>query len=41
MFVLLPLADIAAEWRHPLTGDTVAQMLAALPRQDRAEARPI
>lgn len=41
VFVLLPLADIAAEWRHPLTGDTVAQMLAALPRQDRAEARPI
>lgn len=41
VFVLLPLADIAADWRHPLTGDTVAQMLAALPRQDRAEARPI
>ena len=40
-FVLVPLTDIAAEWRHPLTGETVAQMLAALPRHERAEAVPI
>ncbi len=40
-FVLVPLADVAADWRHPLTGQSVAEMLSALPASDRAEARPI
>jgi len=29
-FVLAPLAEIAPEWRHPRTGVTVAEMLAAV-----------
>jgi dihydropteroate synthase/2-amino-4-hydroxy-6-hydroxymethyldihydropteridine diphosphokinase len=27
LFVLAPLADLAAEWAHPVTGDTVVEML--------------
>ena len=33
-FVLVPLADVAANWRHPLTGKSVKQMLEALPEDD-------
>lgn len=40
-FVLMPLADVAADWRHPLLGLTIAQMVAALPEADRAAIVPL
>ncbi|WP_281967609.1 2-amino-4-hydroxy-6-hydroxymethyldihydropteridine diphosphokinase [Roseovarius nanhaiticus] len=36
-FVLVPLADVAPEWCHPVTGRSTAQMLADLPPDSRAE----
>jgi 2-amino-4-hydroxy-6-hydroxymethyldihydropteridine diphosphokinase len=40
-FVLIPLAEIAPLWRHPLTGRTVAEMAAALPEADRSAICPL
>ncbi|MGE3931766.1 MAG: 2-amino-4-hydroxy-6-hydroxymethyldihydropteridine diphosphokinase [Rhodospirillaceae bacterium] len=34
-FVLLPLAEIVPDWRHPVTGRSVAEMIAALPHGQR------
>ena len=39
-FALIPWADIAPGWRHPLTGLSVAEMLAALPEVAKAAVRP-
>ncbi len=36
-FVLVPLADVAPDWRHPATGRGVSDMLAALPDRDGVE----
>ena len=33
-FVLVPLAEIAADWQHPITCETVRQMRDALPADD-------
>ncbi|MEM7739652.1 MAG: 2-amino-4-hydroxy-6-hydroxymethyldihydropteridine diphosphokinase [Pseudomonadota bacterium] len=30
-FVLLPLKDLAPDWRHPISGKDLAQLLSALP----------
>ncbi|MCB2115021.1 MAG: 2-amino-4-hydroxy-6-hydroxymethyldihydropteridine diphosphokinase [Rhodobacteraceae bacterium] len=39
-FVLIPLADIAPGWRHPVTGVTVAGMANALSEEEIAAIRP-
>lgn len=36
-FVLLPLRDLAPAWRHPVLGDTVEELVAALPAGQRVE----
>lgn len=40
-FVLVPLAEIAPGWRHPVTGRSVAEMVAALDPADVAAVRPL
>ncbi|NCT11307.1 MAG: 2-amino-4-hydroxy-6-hydroxymethyldihydropteridine diphosphokinase [Rhodobacterales bacterium] len=40
-FVLVPLADVAADWVHPVLGQSVAAMLAALPAADRDAVVPL
>ncbi len=38
-FVLAPLAEIAPEWRHPVLGRSIAELLAGLPQEDNSVAR--
>jgi 2-amino-4-hydroxy-6-hydroxymethyldihydropteridine diphosphokinase len=40
-FVLLPLLDIAPEWRHPILGRTVAEMAARLDDAAVEGVRPV
>lgn len=40
-FVLCPLLDIAPGWRHPVLGQSVRALCAALPETDRAEVRAL
>lgn len=39
-FVLLPLAEVAPDWRHPVLGRTVGQLIAELPTGQVAEPEP-
>jgi 2-amino-4-hydroxy-6-hydroxymethyldihydropteridine diphosphokinase len=36
-FVLRPLADLAPDWCHPVTGQPIGELLAALPADQVAE----
>ncbi|MGH6878622.1 MAG: 2-amino-4-hydroxy-6-hydroxymethyldihydropteridine diphosphokinase [Rhizomicrobium sp.] len=38
-FVLIPLRDVAPEWRHPVSGRDVNALIDALPREARALTR--
>jgi len=40
-FVLVPLHDVAPNWRHPVLDRTVAQMLADLPETDTRDVTPV
>lgn len=39
-FVLLPLAELAPQWKHPVTHQGIADLIAALPAAGRAEPLP-
>jgi len=39
-FVLVPLQDVAPDWRHPVTGQGVPELLAALPDRDTPKRLP-
>ena len=36
-FVVLPLAELAPDWRHPRTGQSLAEMVRTLPANQQAE----
>lgn len=40
-FVLVPLLDVAPEWRHPVIGLSARQLAEALPMSDRLAVRPV
>lgn len=40
-FVLVPLADIAPDWVHPILGRTTRQMLEVRPEAEKAEISPV
>ncbi len=40
-FVLVPMADVAADWRHPVLDRTVAEMLSDLPAEDIEAVTPL
>ena len=39
-FVLMPIVDIAPDWRHPILGLTAAQLLARLSSEQQIERNP-
>jgi 2-amino-4-hydroxy-6-hydroxymethyldihydropteridine diphosphokinase len=41
VFVLAPLCEVAPDWRHPVLGRTVREMLDALPASDHEGVAPL
>jgi 2-amino-4-hydroxy-6-hydroxymethyldihydropteridine diphosphokinase len=39
-FVLLPLADLSPDWRHPVTGELICALLSRLPSDQKATLLP-
>lgn len=40
-FVLVPLADVAPSWRHPISGQNAAEMLKSLPESEKQGVRQL
>lgn len=40
-FVLVPLAEVLPTWKHPVTDESVQDMLDALPESDKSEVIPL
>ncbi|MCB1330114.1 MAG: 2-amino-4-hydroxy-6-hydroxymethyldihydropteridine diphosphokinase, partial [Maritimibacter sp.] len=40
-FVLVPAAEIAGDWRHPVLERSLSELLAALPRAETDPVRPL
>lgn len=40
-FVLIPMLDVLPHWKHPISGESVNEMLAALPESDKSAIKPL
>ncbi|HEY2033091.1 MAG TPA: 2-amino-4-hydroxy-6-hydroxymethyldihydropteridine diphosphokinase [Rhizomicrobium sp.] len=40
-FVLIPLRNIAPDWRHPVSGKSIDELLTAIPTAERDAVKPI
>lgn len=40
-FVLVPMTDVLPSWIHPVSGESVDEMLAALPESDKSAIKPL
>ena len=40
-FVLIPLKDVAPDWRHPVSGKSLDELLAAISPDERAAVKPL